>query len=372
MESKKSAGIITLSASDNCGSLLQAYALKRIIQERYNLQTEIINFESEKSKQVYEMFPRGFWKRPKRTIFMIRNYYKIKNQKIDYELFRKDYLNLFGTKFATWDEISKEIYQYDFLIAGSDQVWNINMSDYDDAFMLPGASNAKKIAYAPSLGATMSLSGEKEDKIKEWLLDFDCLSVREETGKKTLDDFLNEDVQVVADPTLLLDGEVWDYVAGDRFVEGDYIFFYSWSYPDETMNRLVGRFSEEKDMPVYVINPSKWYKHRPEDYGFQLYKNSGPIAFLNLMKYAKYVFVQSFHGLVFANVFKKRFAFLCEGENVDFRINNLISYLNENTQIVRKYGELDRAFNSELAYTSKEFEAFKEKSLAYLDNALKE
>ncbi len=372
MENKKKAGILTLSASDNCGSLLQTYALREILQNNYNICAEIINFESEKSKQVYDIFPPGFWKHPKRMLFMIRNYNDIKNQKKDYEMFRTRYLDLSNQKFTTYDEISKEDSRYDFLIAGSDQVWNINMSDFDDAFMLPWKSKARKIAYAPSLGATMSLSGDKEEKIKEWLLDFDCLSVREDTGKKTLDNFLGKDVPVVADPTLLLGKEQWDTVAGERLVEGEYIFFYSWSYPDESMNELVSRFSKDQNIPVYVINPSKWYKHRPEDYGFHLYNHSGPVAFLNLMKYAKYVFVQSFHGLVFANIFKKKFAFLCEGEKVDFRINNLISYLNEDAQIVRRYEELDKAISTELTYTSKRFEEFKEFSFCFLGNALKE
>ena len=54
-------GIITLSASDNCGSLLQSYALKKLLS-LYG-KVEIINFSSLKSHSLYDIFPKGFGKK---------------------------------------------------------------------------------------------------------------------------------------------------------------------------------------------------------------------------------------------------------------------------------------------------------------------
>ena len=48
-------GIITLSASYNCGSLLQSFALKRIL-ERFG-EVEIINFTSLASQKMYNIVP---------------------------------------------------------------------------------------------------------------------------------------------------------------------------------------------------------------------------------------------------------------------------------------------------------------------------
>ena len=45
-------GILTLSASDNCGSLLQAYALQEVIKNRYDCKVEILNLETEKHSNI--------------------------------------------------------------------------------------------------------------------------------------------------------------------------------------------------------------------------------------------------------------------------------------------------------------------------------
>lgn len=51
-------GIMTLSASDNCGSLLQAYALKRLLEGMKEHQVEVINFSTEQSHSMYDILYR--------------------------------------------------------------------------------------------------------------------------------------------------------------------------------------------------------------------------------------------------------------------------------------------------------------------------
>lgn len=363
-------GILTLSASDNCGSLLQAYALKEIICSRYKKDVDVINFESIRSKQVYNFFSKGWWKHPKRALFMFRNLWSIRRQKNDYHKFRTEYLSLTKDKVSSYQKIKKLDVVYDIIIVGSDQVWNINMFDFDKAFLLPWFSTAKKIAYAPSLGSTTEVPLQYEKEFKKWISDFDYISVRENSGKKTLESLISRTVDVVADPTLLLDKEKWNELAGNRIIEHDYIFYYSWSYSDDNLNNIVRKFSKDVGLQVYVINPSKWYKHRADEYDFALYTKSGPIAFLNLMKYAKFVFVQSFHGAVFANVFSKNFAILCESEQLDFRINSIVNYFNEQYKVVRSYEELDVAFNLKINQSSKEYDELLQRSFAFLDKAI--
>ena len=89
------------------------------------------------------------------------------------------------------------------------------------------------------------------------------------------------------------------------------------------------------------------------------------------MKYAKYVFVQSFHGLVFANIFRKNFAFLCESNSVDFRAKNLLSLLDQESQIVRNYSELNEAIINNVHYSSNNLDDFIFRSISFLDNAIK-
>lgn len=365
-------GIITLSASDNCGSLLQAYALQQVIKNRYDCEVQIINFSSAQSEQIYNLFPKGFYKHPKKTIFTLRYLKSIKEQKKGYQVFRDKFLNM--TEKTYRDKSSLEILEgrYDVLITGSDQVWNVKMADYDDAFFLPWVKNKKKIAYATSLGSTQIIAPKKAVQIKEMLASFSAISVREETGKNTIAELTEKDVPVVADPTLLLPSNEWLKIAGERKIKEPYIFYYSWSYPDEKMNILVEKFAGEKNMKVFVINSSKWYKYRPKKFGFELYEQSGPLVFLNLMKYAEYVFVQSFHGAVFANIFRKRFFFLNEKADgqVDFRTQNIIGILHEESQIIHDLCDIQSAKDTNLTYSSEEYSKLIGRSLEFLDQAI--
>ena len=54
-------GIITFHASLNCGSMLQAYALKHILEEKYHNEVEIINYSNFGQRSYYanwDIFPR--------------------------------------------------------------------------------------------------------------------------------------------------------------------------------------------------------------------------------------------------------------------------------------------------------------------------
>lgn len=100
-------GILTLSASDNCGSLLQAYALQEVIKNRYDCKVEILNLETDQSKEIYELFPKKFYKHPKKSLFTLKFLKSIKRQKLGYAQFRSKYLNLTEIKYKNSEELSK-------------------------------------------------------------------------------------------------------------------------------------------------------------------------------------------------------------------------------------------------------------------------
>ena len=365
----KKIGIITLSASDNCGSLLQTFALQSVLKERYGYDVEIINFISRESDRVYRMFPDNFYLHPKKTFFTIKHFLSIYRQRKGYQLFRERYLNLTQEIYTNVEKMQEICNNYDVLIAGSDQVWNINMADFSTAFFLPWKGTARKIAYAASLGATKNILGKEKNRIKLWLEDFYAVSVRETMGKSTLEDLGIKNISVTADPTLLVSQETWNEILPERLIESEYIFYYSWSYPDKEMHNLVREFGKSKKLDVYVINSSKWYNFRPKDFCFKLYKDSGPLVFLNLMKHAKYVFVQSFHGVVFANIFKKSYFLLNEKENgaVDFRIQHLITSLCQQNRIVHDMAGINNSIDSEINFSSEEFLKLIRTSFEFMD-----
>ena len=68
---------MTLSASDNCGSLLQSYALKTILENLGN-NVEIINFTTEQSHSMYDIIPKYVWKHPRTLFYHLKSSGKFK------------------------------------------------------------------------------------------------------------------------------------------------------------------------------------------------------------------------------------------------------------------------------------------------------
>lgn len=342
-------GIITLSASYNCGSMLQSYALKEILSS-YG-EVEIINFSSEASHSQYDFIPSSFLYKLK-FIYRYRGLFnKLKFEVKSYTDFQKNFLKITGKEY--W---AKDLYEikdkYDVVVTGSDQVWNVCMGDFDEAFFC-GWTDVKKIAYAPSLGGyDIRKSANWQNIIKD-IKTFSSLSVRESVGKKCLDEILNEDVEKVLDPTLLLNVDEWKKLAGEKKIEGEYIFFYSWAYCSDETRNIVKKRSLETNLPVYVIDAHKWRSHSYITDGFILCDDAGPLAFLNLMAYAKECYVESFHGMLFAYMFKRNFWLLDtyeKYEELDARLKELVELVGAKERLVTKYNYDKIDFRQDFKY----------------------
>ena len=65
MKKNKKIGIITFHNSNNCGSMLESFAMNRIV-DSIGFNSEIINYSSEGQQQLYKsLFP---WNSPKNII----------------------------------------------------------------------------------------------------------------------------------------------------------------------------------------------------------------------------------------------------------------------------------------------------------------
>lgn len=209
------------------------------------------------------------------------------------------------------------------------------MYDFDKSFYLPWVRNAKKVAYAPSFG---SLDVNKyADIIRQHLNDFWAISLRDDTNCGKLSKIINKEVVFCADPTLLIEDRKWSEFTGDREVKRDYIFYYSWSYNSVKLNTFVYEQAKKLNMPVYVIDARKWSNANIYNYNFILPERSGPDVFLNLMKHARLVFCESFHGVIFSFIFKRQFWLLDAKDNnaLDPRLNCILTQLNVKNRLLR-------------------------------------
>lgn len=363
-------GIITLSASYNCGSLLQCYALKNILKKYGDV--EVINFTSVASKKQYDIIPHSLLSKLKKEFRHLGIVSALKKEKESYNAFQRDYLQLLGEEYFADDLIGIGD-KYDVVVVGSDQVWNVCMSDFDEAFFCDWVKT-QRVAYAPSLGGHDIRECEYKDRIISYIKQFDNISVREQMGKQCLEEVIGKKVKKVLDPTLLLNPSVWQGLTGARLVKQDYIFYYSWAYCNEDLFKIVQNRSRETGLPVYVIDAHKWCSHSCEKFGFTLCREAGPLAFLNLMANAKECYVESFHGMIFAYIFKKNFWLLdthSKFEAIDARLMELINLMRADSRVLTK-DNCDKVNLSEnyIYMGNTQLENMKKESLAFLEGAI--
>ena len=301
----KKIGIITFHASYNCGSMLQAYALQRFL-EKNGYCPEIVDFSSEGQRRLYSMYSKKitvknmvrnaiFWSHRKR----IENNYKC------YENFKQQYFNLTSYNAAHQSQI---VDNYVAVVAGADQIWNITIADYDDAYFLPWVIKSKRIAYAPSFGAkNISEHTDDVEKYKRFLNEFDYLSIRENNGKQWIYDLIGKDVPVVLDPTLIIEPEDYDKITSCSLkLPEKYIFYYSPTYSVKH-NLLVRKISKKYGLPVIGFNSKSFYLRGMNFQNIILPDFEDPTAYLQLMKNATMVITTSFHGSIFSTVFNRNF-----------------------------------------------------------------
>lgn len=324
---------ITFHASHNYGSMLQAYALQQVFF-RLGYDNEIINLRTERQKQVYS-YPKQFnCKGIKPFVKSILYTPYVKDLQKKYELFEHFLTSsLKLTKeYKSLEDLKNTGLDYDCYISGGDQIWNTAPSDFDWSFYLPFVEKGKRISYAVSMGPHAETQVSNREYIRECLLKYDSISVREEGTASLVETLINKPVEQTLDPALLLTSEEWsNNLSSKRIVEGDYLFLYVPGF-NESVYEMAEYLSKKLKMKV-VVSLLGGYKCLL--YSFDKCLAVGPWEFLNLLKHAKLVISGSFHALVFSVLFHIPF-FAVNGD----KDNRMVTFL-------KNLNLLDRTINSE-------------------------
>ena len=370
----KKTGTITFHASNNNGSFLQAYALQKIILDKLKINNEIINLCSSKTENLYRLI-RPIKKSADvlRTIVSILLYKKLKKREECFDIMRKRHLKL--SKLLKSESEALDCAQnYDCVIAGSDQIWNITAHDFVKSFFLPNVKT-KKITYAISCGS--NINSMDLSQFAEYINGFSELSTREINSAKIISNiYKNGDVKTVLDPTLLLNQEQYAdlYDADKRMIEKPYIFLYSINYNKEVL-KTAKRMSKIMGLPVVTIFNS-YHAIMSTFFGIKVIYDAGPAEFLNLMKNAKCVLTNSFHGTAFSIIFKKQFYHLTTAENghvlKDDRINGLLAKLDldQDISFYSTEKEIFEKSNIDYVFVYNKLEILRKESFDYLEHSL--
>lgn len=339
--------IITYARAINYGSALQAFALNRYLTDNgFNVKT--IDYTTETQQKLYRIFePTKSMMAMFRNIQSILNYRKLKEHHTRFEEFIKTYIPM--TKvISTSDELESISSDADYLICGSDQIWNADCDDFDSNYMLSFVSDKSKcISYAPSLGAGAS-SEKTVCAIKKYAINFKALSSREESGANTIAHLTGREVSTVSDPVFLLSEEYWKEIASDRLLKKDYILGY-FIGDRAGMRDFAKKMSKSTNLPVIVI-----YKNlRDIRYGFRNIYECGPSDFISLIQHSKGIVTNSFHAVAFSLIFKKDFWVFTGKASTDSRISGLLNMVGLSERIIDESHDAITDYLAPIQYSDK-------------------
>ena len=297
--------ILTFHRAINYGALLQAYALQCKIKE-FDIECDILDYDNLYFNEFYatSWLQKGIStkKRIKLVYHLFRHPIKHRKARKKYKKlvrFMKNNLKL--SDYCISENIKDVIKNYEGVVVGSDQVWNISLSNYDSTYLLDfldDDSNVKRLSYAASLGKSY-ITGYEYDLMKKNLPKFNKLLIRENEGCSIVKNNFKLKCNNVLDPTLLHTKEFWHSKAKAP-KEKNYILVY-FVQSSNYIGKIIEDLSEKENLEIISLselNINKKYKYIGD---------AGIEEFLGLIEYAKYVFVTSFHGFVFSIIFHKNF-----------------------------------------------------------------
>lgn len=332
----KKVGLVTCYFKNNYGSMLQAYATKKFLDNN-GIENETINIDYNKDfkigKRKYYLSQIFNYKFIKNKFGMIKLKFQkklnrelgknigIRNNKYK-EFRRKINISRSSNNYTDLTNQAKELYTD--VVVGSDQLWlPVNVvSNYYTLNWVPDEIN--KVSYATSFGFS-SIPKKYDDLYKKFLNRINYLSTREENGVKIIKDITNKDAKLVCDPTILLTKKEWEEETFNKPIYNEkYIFCYFLGKNIEH-RKFAERLREKTGYKIVSINHSDEYVKYSDTFCDYAPYDVGPKEWINLIANAEYVCTDSFHGTVFSILFNKKF--------FDFRRHNNKSKVSTNSRI---------------------------------------
>lgn len=328
-------GILTFHNTTNYGAIFQTYALQKYINNK-GVKCEVIDYNNDTLMNRYDINPfhsRNLRQFVKRILLYSKNY----RLKKGFSNFLHKYIKLSKQKYNEYN-ISAADQLYDLFIAGSDQIWNLNLSgDDENYFMMFSKDKRKRNSYAASIGKSL-LNKEEKEKLKYLVLEQNSLSLRENQGKKIIEDLTdNTRVYCHIDPTFLVNKLDWQKIKSKKKIGFKYIFVYEVSRTDN-LRKYAEYLSKKTGLRIiFISGTSKKLKNSKK------IQDATPEEFLNYIDNAEYVITSSFHGMALSIILNKEFYYDIPNNKDNFgsRLENLAEIFDlKQRRIVRNFDEI--------------------------------
>ena len=369
----KKVGIMSMQRIANYGSFLQAYALKKLIENLghsvefvdYHVDPTIIKDNTEYSNKYIRRIVKGF------EAFTYRAPFSHKLKFIQYkQSFAKKYLPLLNI--TNTMNYTPEL---DCLVIGSDEVFNCIQKNSNVGYSLElfgKNNNAKRlISYAASFGNTTLeklVKFEKKEEIGCLLNKFDVISVRDANSGEIVHNLIDREPLYHLDPVLIYGNKFYidkpqDFLPSEKFLV---LYAYSGriSKPEADW---ISQYAKRKKLKVYAIGGIQECADK--------FINCSPLDIFEYFKNAEEIITDTFHGSIFSIITHRKFAALVrksKGNSYgnEEKLLDLLERLNLKDRIANDIQEVENINSTKIEY--KRIEDFLEKqrdlTIDYLRN----
>lgn len=370
---RKKVGIMTMQRIFNYGSFLQAYALKKIIED-FDYRVQFVDYHP--GKTLVTDTNNGTFRKLKKAVEALKLKTSLKN-KFKFICYKKDYAQQIFPLLGIDNRMNYNTTDLDDLVIGSDEVFNCVQSNPNVGYSVDlfGKNNrAKKlISYAASFGNTTI---EKLDKygvlneVKENLAKFDSLSVRDTNSEKIVASLTGKTPNVNVDPVLayfdkIRLNNVLKEVRG--YSKDSYLIVYGYTgrFSIEEA-KLIRKFAHNKGLKIVCLGG---IQHYCDDF-----VNADPFEVLGLFRNAKYIITDTFHGTIMSIINERPFVTVIrnKGYGNSQKLGDLLVRLNLEDRQIYDFAKVDRYFAKTINYgaTSELLDKYRKETVKYLEEAL--
>jgi hypothetical protein len=324
-------GILTHHHNHNYGAALQALATQITVEQLVEgASAEFINLYNAYDVSHAHFASHYLYEPAHRTAFRHKKAREIYKNEADrrYSLFVNFYKEHFhlSRHFAYYSELYDDCPQYDVYITGADQTWNtvewfFNKSQLP--WFLAFTNSKNKIAYGCGMFPHKDTPYRLEFETLTMLRQYKRIMVREEAGAGILRRYLEQPIDVVLDPSLLLIKD--DYVPlcqkPSTISDSPFIFAYFLAQRDSYVHleRDLSEVAKKHKTKVILITNEIPINNEH----VTTIIDAGPAEWLWLLSNAEAVLTSSFHGLAFSLIFNKPFTAISPDERKKTLLNTV-------------------------------------------------
>lgn len=372
----KKIGMVTYHSAYNFGSVLQAYATQKVLED-LGYYARILNYRMKSQDEYYGIIHihsgiKNFLRDLVRIPFVL-SYIRRKHR------FEKFISNLDLTEKFSEPENAKDFSNsFDIFISGSDQVWNKHSNELkfvDWKYMYPyllDFTEKKKISYASSI---VNMTDGELKQISDKIKSFNAVSFREASSCERIFKLTGMQSEFVLDPTLLLTKQDWNNIVGklpSKLKGKKYVLYYALEGIRDTNTNFLKlrRFARQHGYVIAMITPLS--SCICDKYVYNML-GAGPAEFLSLINNAEMVITNSYHGTLFSINFEVDFYTLRKLDSTDNRISEVLSLFGLDDRIITNLDEIPYKLSKiDFSTAFRQRKIYTHKSVLYLRKALGE